>query len=128
MTLDADQNVTQTAILPIEAERTRGLSLRGADGTAISNGVGLPGEPAAAWILVENLGNAPETVSLQWNSTAWGNDITLHDSTGQEVIPLTAPRKLNQLRALMCRALQRRRQCLHQLTMWPGWSQRVQTD
>ncbi|MED6296874.1 MAG: FG-GAP-like repeat-containing protein, partial [Candidatus Thermoplasmatota archaeon] len=48
MTLDADQNVTQTAILPIEAERTRGLSLRGADGTAISNGVGLPGEPAAA--------------------------------------------------------------------------------
>ena len=100
MTLDSDQNVTQTAILPIEAERTRGLSLRGADGTAISNGVGLPGEPAAAWILVENLGNAPETVSLQWNSTAWGNDITLHDSTGQEVIPLTlAPSEIRELTA-----------------------------
>ncbi len=100
MTLDSDQNVTQTAILPIEAERTRGLSLRGADGTAISNGVGLPGEPAAAWILVENLGNAPETVSLQWNSTAWGNDITLHDSTGQEVIPLTlAPCEIRELPA-----------------------------
>ena len=100
MTLDSDQNVTQTAILAIEAERTRGLSLRGADGTAISNGVGIPGESAAAWILVENLGNAPETVSLQWNSTAWGNDITLHDSTGQEVIPLTlAPSEIRELTA-----------------------------
>ena len=100
MTLDSDQNVTQTAILAIEAERTRGLSLRGADGTPVSNGVGIPGESAAAWILVENLGNAPEPISLQWNGTAWGNDITLHDSTGQEVSPLTlAPNEIRELTA-----------------------------
>ncbi|MEE2759022.1 MAG: hypothetical protein VYA86_03470 [Candidatus Thermoplasmatota archaeon] len=100
MTLDSNENVTQTAILAIEAERTRGLSLRGADGTPFSNGVGIPGESAAAWILVENLGNAPETVSLQWNSTTWGNDITLHDSSGQEVIPLTlAPSEIRELTA-----------------------------
>jgi len=100
MTLDSDENVTQTAILAIEAERTRGLSLRGADGTANSNGMGIPGEAAAAWILVENLGNAPETVSLQWNSTPWGNDLTLHDETGQEVNPLSLnPSEIRELTA-----------------------------
>ena len=100
MTLDSDANVSQTAILPIEAERTRGLSVRGADGTAISNGVGIPGDAAAAWILVENLGNAPETISLQWNSTTWGNDLTLHDSNNQEVIPLTlGPSEIRELTA-----------------------------
>ena len=100
MTLDSDTNITQTAILAIEAERTRGLSLRGADGTANSNGMGIPGEAAAAWILVENLGNAPETISLQWNSTPWGNDLTLHDSSGQEVNPLTLnPSEIRELTA-----------------------------
>ena len=100
MTLDSDVNITQTAILAIEAERTRGLSLRGADGTANSNGMGIPGEAAAAWILVENLGNAPETISLQWNSTPWGNDLTLHDADGQEVNPLTLdPSEIRELTA-----------------------------
>jgi len=98
--LDSDSNITQTAILAIEAERTRGLSLRGADGTANSDGMGIPGEAAAAWILVENLGNAPETISLQWNSTPWGNDLTLHDASGQEVNPLTLnPSEIRELTA-----------------------------
>lgn len=100
MTLDSDANVTQTAILAIEAERTRGLSVRGPDGTGNSNGFGIPGSAAAAWILVENLGNAPETVALQWNSTAWGNDLTLHDSTGTQVNPLTLqPTEIRELTA-----------------------------
>lgn len=88
LTLDSDTNVTQTAILAIEAERTRGLSVRGADGTGVSTGVGIPDTPAAAWVLVENLGNAPETVSLAWNGTPWGNELTLHDSSGAVVNPL----------------------------------------
>ena len=100
MTLDSNVSVTQTAILAIEAERTRGLSLRGADGTANSNGMGIPGEAAAAWILVENLGNAPETISLQWQQTTWGQFITLHDSSGQEVNPLElAPNEIRELTA-----------------------------
>ena len=100
MTLDSNQSISQTAILPIEAERTRGLSLRGADGTANSNGMGIPGEPAAAWILVENLGNAPETISLQWQQTSWDPIITLHDSSGQEVNPLElAPNEIRELTA-----------------------------
>ena len=100
MTLDSNQSISQTAILAIEAERTRGLSLRGADGTANSNGMGIPGEAAAAWILIENLGNAPETVSLQWQQTAWGQIITLHDSSGQEVNPLQlAPNEIRELTA-----------------------------
>ncbi|MDP6324076.1 MAG: CARDB domain-containing protein [Candidatus Thalassarchaeaceae archaeon] len=100
MTLDSNQSISQTAILPIEAERTRGLSLRGADGTANSNGMGIPGEAAAAWILVENLGNAPETVSLQWQQTAWDPLITLHDSSGQEVNPLELdPNEIRELTA-----------------------------
>tara|TARA_X000001036_G_scaffold83148_1_gene75180 strand:+ start:1 stop:4284 length:4284 start_codon:yes stop_codon:yes gene_type:complete len=100
MTLDSNQSISQTAILAIEAERTRGLSLRGADGTANSNGMGIPGEPAAAWILVENLGNAPETISLQWQQTSWDPIITLHDSSGQEVNPLVlAPNEIRELTA-----------------------------
>jgi len=100
MTLDSNQSISQTAILAIEAERTRGLSLRGADGTAHSNGMGIPGESAAAWILVENLGNAPETVSLQWQQTAWDQFVTLHDSTGQEVNPLELdPNEIRELTA-----------------------------
>jgi len=100
MTLDSNTSVTQTAILAIEAERTRGLSLRGAEGTANSNGMGIPGEDAAAWILVENLGNAPETVSLQWQQTVWDQFITLHDSSGQEVNPLILdPNEIRELTA-----------------------------
>lgn len=100
MTLDSNQSISQTAILAIEAERTRGLSLRGSDGTANSNGMGIPGEPAAAWILVENLGNAPETISLQWQQTPWDPIITLHDSSGQEVNPLElAPNEIRELTA-----------------------------
>ncbi|MEE2812634.1 MAG: hypothetical protein VX320_05795, partial [Candidatus Thermoplasmatota archaeon] len=89
MTLDSDENVTQTAILPIEAERTRGLSVRGPAGTNVSTGFGIPGQDAAAWILIENLGNAPENVELSWDSTAWGSDLRLYDNSNTQVIPLT---------------------------------------
>ena len=44
LTLDEDQNVSVSGILPVEANRTRGLSIRGPSGTTASNGYGLIGE------------------------------------------------------------------------------------
>ena len=84
MTLDDNSNVTVSSILPIEANRTRGLSVRGPSGTADTTGFGIPGSYASAWLLVENLGNAEETVSNRaWDPTSWGNNLTLHDQSGE---------------------------------------------
>ena len=85
LTLDEDSNVSVSANLPIEANRTRGLSLRGPDGTAQSSGYGLPGQNAESWFMAENLGNAEEDqILLSWDSTSWGNDLRLHDTGGSE--------------------------------------------
>tara|TARA_B100000475_G_scaffold199389_1_gene181625 strand:- start:12050 stop:17680 length:5631 start_codon:yes stop_codon:yes gene_type:complete len=85
LTLDEDSNVSVSANLPIEANRTRGLSLRGPDGTAQSSGYGLPGQDASSWFMIENLGNAEEgQILLSWDSTAWGNDLRLYDMEGIE--------------------------------------------
>ena len=100
MTLDSDTNISYTSILPIEANRTRGLSMRGPDGTSVSSGMGLPGEYAEAWLLVENLGNAQETVTDRaWDPTAWSNDLTLHDSGGEVNILTLAPGEQRELLA-----------------------------
>ncbi|MBK69797.1 MAG: hypothetical protein CMB53_00120 [Euryarchaeota archaeon] len=85
LTLDEDSNVSVSANLPIEANRTRGLSLRGPDGTAQSSGYGLSGQAAEAWFMAENLGNAEEDqILLSWDSTSWGNDLRLYDMEGAE--------------------------------------------
>tara|TARA_B100000530_G_scaffold188383_1_gene119508 strand:- start:8601 stop:14234 length:5634 start_codon:yes stop_codon:yes gene_type:complete len=85
LTLDEDSNISVSANLPIEANRTRGLSLRGPDGTAQSSGYGLPGQDASSWFMIENLGNAEEgQILLSWDSTAWGNDLRLYDMEGNE--------------------------------------------
>ena len=90
MTLDSDANISQTAVLPIEANRTRGISVHGPSGTPATSGDGIPGQTAMAWFLLENLGNAHETVMrTEWNSTAWGNDLTLHELDGAQVGALT---------------------------------------
>lgn len=90
MTLDSDNNVTQTGILPIEANRTRGISMRGPDGTSVSSGFGHPTSDASAWLLIENLGNAAETVTRQeWNTTAWGSDLRLYEMDGSQVAAIT---------------------------------------
>ena len=58
--------------MPIEANRTRGLSIRGPSGTSTSTGYGLIGDSAKAWLIVENLGNADEnSISLDWTVTSW---------------------------------------------------------
>ena len=74
LTLDSDpENYSAYASLPVEANRTRGLSLRGPDGTTVSSGYGLIGGDANAWILVHNLGNADETPVIQVGGTPWGD-------------------------------------------------------
>ena len=86
LVLDEDENISISYNLPVEANRTRGLSIRGPDGTASSTGYGLVGGQARAWIIVENLGNAEENpISLSWDSTDWGPELTLHDSFGDEI-------------------------------------------
>ncbi len=101
MTLDSDTNVTQTGILPIEANRTRGISMRGPDGTSVSTGFGHPVSDASAWLLIENLGNAAETVTRQeWNTTAWGSDLRLYEMDGSQVAAITlAPGEQRELTA-----------------------------
>ena len=89
MTLDEDTNVSVTGLLPVEANRTRGLSIRGPSGTTASTGYGLVGDSAKAWLVVENLGNADEnSISMFWDSTAWDsaeNSLTLYDEDGNEI-------------------------------------------
>jgi len=100
MTLDDDANVSYSAILPIEANRTRGLSVRGPDGTATSIGHGIPNGFANSWILVENLGNAQETATeIAWNPTSWSNNLTLHDSNGVVNVLTLGPGEKRELHA-----------------------------
>ena len=93
LTLDDDENVGVSGVLPIEANRTRGLSIRGPSGTTASTGYGLIGESAKAWLIVENLGNADEnSISMYWDSTSWDsaeNSLTLYDENGNEIPALT---------------------------------------
>lgn len=93
LTLDEDQNVSVSGILPVEANRTRGLSIRGPSGTTASNGYGLIGESAKAWLIVENLGNADEnSISMFWDSTSWDsveNSLQLYDESGNQIPALT---------------------------------------
>ena len=100
MTLDEDSNITVSALLPVEANRTRGLSIRGPAGTAETTGYGLPGSLGSAWLLVENLGNAEETVSNRaWDPTSWGSNLTLHDQSGELPLITLAPGQQLELHA-----------------------------
>ena len=100
MTLDEDANFTVSSILPVEANRTRGLSVRGPSGTSNTTGYGIPGSLASAWLLVENLGNAEETVSNRaWDPTSWGNNLTLHDSSGELPLITLSPGEQLELHA-----------------------------
>ena len=90
LTLTHDNgNETFSANLPVEANRTRGLSIRGPDGTSQSTGLGLVSEEAIAWLLIENLGNAAEQqIAISWDSTSWGSDLIIFDSDDIEISAL----------------------------------------
>ncbi|MGB1461445.1 MAG: CARDB domain-containing protein [Candidatus Thalassarchaeaceae archaeon] len=91
LTLSRDEGEEEVvANLPIEANRTRGLSIRGPDGTARSVGFGLVSEEAMAWLLIENVGNAEESqIAISWDGTEWGSDLRIFDSSGYEISALT---------------------------------------
>jgi hypothetical protein len=82
LVLDQNQNISTSVTLPLEVERTRGLSLQGATGLPSGMGYGRPGDVAHVWLLVENVGNAPETTEMQWSSNSWSADTTLVDYSG----------------------------------------------
>ena len=82
LTLDQDTSVSTTAILPLEVERTRGLSLQGSTGLPSGVGYGRPGDVAHVWMMVENVGNAQETTEMQWSSNSWSASTTIVDYTG----------------------------------------------
>ena len=68
LTLDSDQSIQFSSILPIEVLRTRGLSIVGPSGLDYTQGYGRPGDVATAWMM-ENLGNAYEsTTSIDWTA------------------------------------------------------------
>ncbi len=79
-TLDLDSSVNTTLSVPIEALRTRGLSLVGPEGLSSSHGYGIPDSTAEAYVMIENLGNAPETTtSIDWTNPSWGGSPVLKD-------------------------------------------------
>ena len=82
VTLDSDPSVNSTLSIPIEALRTRGLSLVGPEGIGSSYGYGIPGNTAEAYVMIENLGNAQETTtSIDWTNPSWGGTPVLNDGT-----------------------------------------------
>jgi hypothetical protein len=91
LTLTHDDGFEEiSANLPIEANRTRGLSIRGPDGTAQSIGFGLVSEEARAWLMIENLGNAAEEqIAISWDGTDWGSNLRIFDSIGEEISALS---------------------------------------
>jgi uncharacterized membrane protein len=85
LVLDSDSNISFSSTMPVEANRTRGLSLRGPDGTSFSEGYGLIGDKGSAWLIIENVGNAQENqIAISWDSTNWGSNLELFDSEGVE--------------------------------------------
>ena len=90
LTPNESPNSTSSIIIPIEANRTRGISLRGPMGIAQTTGWGIPGSTAHAWLLVENLGNAPETdTGITYGNTGWGNGMTLSSPIGNTITSIT---------------------------------------
>ena len=80
LTIAEDASVEIFSAVPVEANRTRGISLRGPMETSSTTGWGIPGGIAHSWILIENLGNAVETTTgLTFGSTGWGNGMMLKD-------------------------------------------------
>ena len=101
-TLVSDSSVQTTSWIPIEALRTRGLSLVGPTGIASSEGYGIPGHKAETYVLIENLGNAVETTtSIDWTSTSWGGTPVLNDGTTNVYSITLQPGELKELTILL---------------------------
>ena len=90
LTPSESPNSTNSILIPIEANRTRGISLRGPMGIGQTTGWGIPGSTAHAWLLIENLGNAEETdTGITYGNTAWGNGMSLASPIGNSITSIT---------------------------------------
>ena len=92
MTLDSDNTINRSLVIPIEVNLTQGISAVGPRGTGESSGIGIVNQKANAWFMVENLGNAEESISIQWTSSDWGVPEIL-DKNGQTLFTITLPAK-----------------------------------
>jgi len=103
LTLDSDQEISKEFLIPIEVNRTRGLSITGPDGNPISTGHGLRGGDATAWFQIENLGNAEERLTSQtWSSNDWQSDPLIFDENGGPYYSITlAPGEKRELLAVV---------------------------
>ncbi len=101
-TLTSDSNVQTSSWIPIEALRTRGLSLVGPTGLASSEGYGMPGYVAETYVLIENLGNAVETTtSIDWTSPSWGGTPVLFDGTNNVYSITLQPGEKKEMKILL---------------------------
>ncbi|MEC8609850.1 MAG: CARDB domain-containing protein [Candidatus Thermoplasmatota archaeon] len=101
-TLNSDSNIEHRALIPIEALRTRGLSLVGPSGLAFSEGFGIAGHTAETYVLIENLGNAVETTtSIDWTSPSWGGTPVLFDGVSSVYSITLQPGEKKELRILL---------------------------
>ncbi len=90
MTLDSNSDIVKIFNIPIEVNRTRGLSITGPDGNAFSTGNGLRGSNASAWFQIENLGNARERLTSQtWSSNIWQTTPLIFDELGGPYYSIT---------------------------------------
>ena len=90
MTLDSNPEISKEFLIPIEVNRTRGLSITGPDGNPISTGHGLNGGNATAWFQMENLGNAEERLTSQsWSSNNWQSEPLIFDGNGGPYYSIT---------------------------------------
>ena len=101
-TLVSDSNIQEAYWVPIEALRTRGLSLVGPTGLSFSEGYGLPGYAAESYVLIENLGNAVETTtSIDWTNPSWGGTPVLNDGTNNVYSITLQPGEKKELKILL---------------------------
>lgn len=101
-TLVGDASVETTSWIPIEALRTRGLSLVGPTGLASSEGYGIPGYTGETYVLIENLGNAVETTtSIDWTNPSWGGTPVLFDGTNNVYSITLQPGEKKEMKILL---------------------------
>ena len=101
-TLTTDPSVQETSWIPIEALRTRGLSLVGSSGLSFTEGYGLPGQTAESYVLIENLGNAVETTtSIDWTNPSWGGTPVLNDGSNNVYSITLQPGEKRELKILL---------------------------
>jgi len=101
-TLVSDPSVQSSMWIPIEALRTRGLSLVGPTGLASSDGYGIPGYAGEAYVLIENLGNAVETTtSIDWTSPSWGGTPVLYDGSNNVYSITLQPGERKEMKILL---------------------------